>query len=219
MTEPPPSLEEQAQAFADELSALLMAVFPGAPGVAAQISGDRVVVAPIGDVPLSVGGSRLTVVEIHVRCRLDSRGRWLAVDQSAYKLRLDADSTPLLRLEYMRDARTAPSAHLQVHAQRGALSHLLSRAGHHAPHDMSKLHLPLGGARFRPCLEDLVQLLVSEFGLDALPGWEQAVFDGRARWRRTQAKAVPATSRRRPRMSYGSWARSRRAEWTSGDRR
>lgn len=189
MTEPP-SLEEQAQAFADELSALLMAVFPDAPGVAAQISGDRVVVAPTDHVPLSVGGFRLAALEIHVRCRLDSRGRWLAVDQSAYKLRLNADSTPLLRLEYMRDAHTAPSAHLQVHAQRGALSHLLSRAGHHAPHDMSKLHLPLGGARFRPCLEDLVQLLVTEFGLDALPHWEQAVHDGRARWRRTQAMAV-----------------------------
>jgi hypothetical protein len=188
--EPLPSLEEQAQQFADELSALLTAVFPGAPGVAAQISGDRVVVAPVEDVALLVEGNRLATLEIHVRCRLDSRGRWLAVDQSAYKLRLDADSTPLLRLEYMRDAHTAPSAHLQVHAQRGALSHLLSRAGHHAPHDMSKLHLPLGGARFRPCLEDLVQLLVSEFGLDALPAWEQAVFQGRARWRRTQAKAV-----------------------------
>lgn len=112
------------------------------------------------------------------------------MDQSAYKLRLDADSTPLLRLEYLRDPHTAPSAHLQIHAQRGALSHLLSRAGHHAPHDMSKLHLPLGGARFRPSLEDLVQLIVTEFGVDALPGWDQAVFEGRARWRRPQAKAV-----------------------------
>lgn len=190
MSETPPSLEEQAQGFADELSTLLMAVFPDAPGAAAEISGERVVVPPTGDVPLSVGGDRLASLEIHVRCRLDSRGRWLAVDQSAYKLRLDADSTPLLRLEYLRDAHTAPSAHLQVHAQRGALSHLLSRAGHHAPHDMSKLHLPLGGARFRPCFEDLVQLIVTEVGVDVLPGWERAVFAGRARWRRTQAKAV-----------------------------
>ena len=44
MTEPLPTLEEQAQSLADEVSALLMAVLPGAPGVAAEISGDRVVV-------------------------------------------------------------------------------------------------------------------------------------------------------------------------------
>jgi hypothetical protein len=121
----------------------------------------NVVVAPVEDVALLVDGTPLAALEIHIRCRRDSRGRWWAVDQSAYKLRLNADSTPLLRLEYVREAHSTPSAHLQVHAQRGALSHLLSRTGHHAPHDMSKLHLPLGGARFRPCLEGLLQLLVS----------------------------------------------------------
>jgi hypothetical protein len=190
VTSAAPSLEDQARQFANELAELLEAVLPDAPPVVAELLADRVVVAPADAVPLSVQGERLASLEVHIRCRLDSRGTWLAIDQSAYKLRLDADSTPLLRLEYVRDAHTAPSAHIQVHAQRGALSHLLSRSGHPAPHDMSKLHLPVGGARFRPCLEDLLQLLIVECRVDALEGWMEAVVAGRARWRATQARAV-----------------------------
>ena len=29
------------------------------------------------------------------------------------------------------------------------------------------LHFPLGGSRFRPCLEDLLEMLVSELGVDS----------------------------------------------------
>lgn len=120
----------------------------------------------------------------------DSRGVWLAVESSTFKVSLDIDRTPLVRFDFLRTSNTAPSAHLQIHAQRGALSHLLSKADHDAPHEMSKLHIPLGGSRYRPCLEDVLQFLIEECRVDSLPGWREAVDEGRATWRRKQARAV-----------------------------
>jgi hypothetical protein len=42
----------------------------------------------------------------------------------------------------------------------------------------------------RPCLEDLLQLFVEEFKLDAMPTARQAIEDGRVRWRRRQLAAT-----------------------------
>lgn len=83
-----------------------------------------------------------------------------------------------------------PTAHVHFHGHRGALSNLLSQAGHDSPHDMSSLHLPLGGSRFRPCLEDFIQFLICECRFDAQPGWQKHVEAGRERWRCRQAAAV-----------------------------
>lgn len=100
------------------------------------------------------------------------------------------DRTPVLRFEYIRQANRAPAAHVQVHAHRGALSLLLAQANHHKAHDMSALHIPVGGARFRPCIEDVIQMLAEEFGFDTLGTWRQAVAEGRESWRRKQVRAV-----------------------------
>jgi len=186
----PPSLEEQALDFANELADVLGAVLPDAPHAVAEVVADRVVVRPASSVPVKIRGVRLATLEIHLRCVLDHRGEWLAVESSSFKLSLDADRTPLFRFEFLRAMNVRPSAHLQVHAQRGALSHLLSQAGHPAPYEMAELHLPLGGARYRPCVEDVLQFLAGECQVDTIPGWEQAVRAGRARWRRRQARAV-----------------------------
>lgn len=187
----PGGLAEQAHRYALDVARLLTAVLPGAPtDVVAEVSGDRVVLRPSGPVLLRVAGEPLAELNITVRCRLDSRGRWLAVDASRYELKALLDRTPVLRWDYVRDAHTVPAAHINVHAHRGALSHLLSQSGHPSAHDMAKLHVPLGGARFRPCLEDVLQFLISECRFDSIDGWRTAVEAGRADWRRTQTKAV-----------------------------
>ena len=48
----------------------------------------------------------------------------------------------------------------------------------------------MGGHRFRPCVEDVLNALVVEFGVDRVPGWERAVQEGREQWRRTQLRAA-----------------------------
>lgn len=148
------------------------------------------VVKPEGKVPLFVADQQLATLDVRYHCQLDSRGEWLAVDKAWFSVAAAIDRTPLIRFEYVRGALTVPSAHIQVHAHRGAITHLLSLSGHKSPHEMAALHIPVGGARFRPSLEDVVQFLISEFGVRAVNGWQDAVHERRAAWRRIQAAAV-----------------------------
>lgn len=52
------------------------------------------------------------------------------------------------------------------------------------------LHLPMGGPRFRPALEDVLHMAVEEFGIDHEPGWVDSIEDGREDWRRIQTRAA-----------------------------
>ncbi|HSV66862.1 MAG TPA: hypothetical protein VLJ59_13250 [Mycobacteriales bacterium] len=199
--EGPGTLAEQTSQLSEEMADLLRSVFPDAPDFEVELVGSRSVVRPVGDsVPLSVGRKRLAALEISMSCCLDSVQRYLAVEKSHFKLYADIDRTPILRFDYVREMRTKPHAHIQVHGHRGALSHLLSQSGHATPHDMSSLHLPVGGSRFRPCLEDIIQFLITECGVDYKPGWRQRVEEGRDRWRRRQiaaaTRAVPSEAAR-----------------------
>lgn len=147
---------------------------------------------PARKIPLYIDG--FTVAELRARLFLsmDHSGSYLKVWRSEFEVRSAMDRTPLVRLDYRADMHTAPLAHWNFHAERGAFSQMLARA--HAarpkqvpkPHDLSALHLPVGGERFRPCLEDLMQFLIVDCGIDAKDGWLEAVEFGRERWRRRQ---------------------------------
>ena len=197
MNESPGDLHAQAEEFGQETAELLSAALPGLPVPPVEILGrdDRYIVRASASgnskgLPLYVKGKQLGTFDISFACQLDSRGRYLAVEQSTFGLLATLDRAPVLRVDYRRDMYAAPAAHIQVHAHRGALSHLLSQAEHPFPHDMSALHIPIGGARFRPCLEDFIQFLIAECRFDSLPDWEHSVREGRKRWRRRQAAAV-----------------------------
>jgi hypothetical protein len=182
-------LEVQAREFAADLTRALQSSLPEAPSVDVEYVEDRLVFHP-PPVPLFVKTKRLATLAITYRCQLDSRGFWLAISESTLALIADLDKIPVLRFDYRRDAQARPSAHVNVHAHRGALSHLLSQADHPRAHDMSALHIPVGGARSRPCLEDVVQFLIDECRFDSLTGWRSAVEEGRERWRRSQIRAT-----------------------------
>ena len=47
-----------------------------------------------------------------------------------------------------------------------------------------------GGHRFRPCLEDVLEALANEFGIDVKDGWREAIREGREEWRRMQLRAA-----------------------------
>lgn len=137
----------------------------------------------VGQAPQATPLARL---DVSVSCCLGSSGTYLAVANSKYALVAELDRTPIIRFEYDRDAEKKPGAHIQVHAERGALTHLLSRNGVANPHNMASLHLPVGGDRFRPSLEDVVEFLVVECGYESRPGWNSAVQRGRADYRKYQ---------------------------------
>jgi hypothetical protein len=196
MTERPGDLAQQSEEFGQEMAGLLSATLPGLPAPPVQIltHGNRTVIRPPERperLPLYVKGVELASLELSVACQLDSFGRWLAVERSTFGLYAKVDRAPVLRIDYRRDMNQVPCAHVQVHGHRGALSHLLSQAGHATPHDMASLHIPVGGARFRPCLEDFIQFLIAECKFDAKTRqWRRHVEAGRARWRLRQAGAI-----------------------------
>jgi hypothetical protein len=207
-------LADLCATFAEELHATLAGVLPGAPRIVSRKYeiGDRYVVRPDGAtareqrIALFVGGERVAWLSVSLYLDLDRDRTYLKTVRSDIAVTSELDDTPLLRVEYAADMRRDPIAHWQVHAERGAFSYLLTRAHLHRPrrvpkpHDLSSVHLPVGGERFRPCVEDVLHLLVQDFGVDPLEGWEQVLAAGRERWRRRQvasaARDVPEVAAR-----------------------
>jgi hypothetical protein len=195
------TLEERSATFAQEVRDTLVGVLPGDHKmISVRLEGEseRYVVRPPGDeakhwrVPVFVGGEQLAALSVVIYLALDRTGTYLKTVRSDVAVHSTLDRMALLRLEYRADMHTEPIAHWQMHAERGAFSHLLGRANAvrpeqvHKPHDLSSLHLPVGGERFRPCLEDVLQFLVVDCGVDAHDGWQAVVEAGRERWRLRQ---------------------------------
>lgn len=201
MSEPEAWLEAETRAFSDKVGGLLARCFPNAPNMRVTVLNGKAWIRPDGQwvdeqgrehggVPLHVKGVPLAWLRVTYSCRPDSTGKHLAVDGSKFWLVSTKDRSPLIRFEYEYDARTTPHSHIHVHAERGTLSHLLTRTRRDRAHDMSALHLPTGGSRFRPDLEDVVQFLIAECGVDKVAGWKQAVKERRAEWRAIQTRAA-----------------------------
>ena len=212
MTVSDSDLVGQATAFAQRLTATLQATLGRGVGqfraVAVDRPGDARVSLhqePRPGLVLSVRGVPLLLLVVSMRLQWDHAGRYLAVDESRYQLSAVGDREPLLRYEYVRRAEAIPAAHLQVHGHRDSLAAAMTRCGENSPRSrrragqgrggfaiprMQDLHLPLGGARFRPCLEDVLEMVVDEFGIDAEPGARESLAEGREVWRLDQLAAA-----------------------------
>jgi len=55
---------------------------------------------------------------------------------------------------------------------------------------LADLHFPIGGHRFRPCLEDILQMIWFEFGIDVRDTALGALGEGRVRFRERQLAAA-----------------------------
>lgn len=186
--------------FAARIQALLRAVLPGEITIESTEAGTYFSVHPVGSVasqravPLFMGGEPLARLSLTFRQELDRTDRYLKTSESSFTVYSDVDRQPLFMLDYKASMNQAPVSHWNLFSERGAFSHLLSRA--HAlgrvknPHQISTLHFPTGGERFRPSLEDLLQFLVRECGFDAHPGWQETLAASREEWRRLQLRAA-----------------------------
>lgn len=198
------ALAAKAAGFARELGETLAATLPKAPNVDVQSVADTntFIVQPsqpdgsAARVPLFVNGQKLAELSIVLYLDADQSGIFLKnvrTDCAAYSV---LDRQPLFRMDYRADMHPAPVSHWQFHAERGALTHLLTMVQAHrpkavqSPHLLSRLHFPVGGGRFRPCIEDVLQFVIEECGVDALPEWRGVLAAGRERWRRIQLRTA-----------------------------
>jgi len=143
----------------------------------------------VSAVPLLCQGRRVGSLQFNFELELDSVGRHPAVVSSKVHVLTHATNRPVLRYEYVREANSHPQAHWHVHGQSTELGRLLTGKKRKAD-ALEKIHLPVGGPRFRPSLEDVLQMLVSDVGVDARPGWNRVIEDSRIRWRERQTRVV-----------------------------
>ncbi|WP_166844851.1 hypothetical protein [Isoptericola sp. BMS4] len=195
-------LEVRSREFAGEIGDVIAATLGDHVQMVSVKHGDRYVVRPDGAtkkdqrIQLHVQRQHLADLAVAVFLQLDHAGEHLKATRTDIAVYSTLDRTPLVRLDYLSDMRTDPVCHWQFHGERGAFSHLLAIA--HAkdsrqvsqPHDLSSVHLPVGGERFRPCLEDVLEMLIRDCGVDAVDGWQTALEEGRERWRMRQFRTT-----------------------------
>jgi hypothetical protein len=206
-------LERDARIFAHELNDLLNATVCDGPRLSCVVSPGRARSrAVIGYkisrdqldlqecLPITVGSAPKIWLGFSMRLERDHQDKYLMVRQSVMLLSVSPNLTDvLLHYDYERDKPDDyPDAHLQVCATSAAWEAVGVRPdGSNRP--LERMHLPVGGRRFRPTLEDIVEFLITENLAQAKPGWENAVAEGRERFRQKQLRAAirrdPETAR------------------------
>ncbi|AKK06624.1 hypothetical protein CMUST_11565 [Corynebacterium mustelae] len=160
-----------------------------------------------GIVPLKSQGRAVIGIKPEYKCTWDTTNNFLAVENSTFAVYplSKPGRDPLFRVEYVRNQKSyLPSSHFHVHAHRDEFTHLLGFAAKlnpennyqvkkylNTPSVLSAFHFPTGGHRFRPCLEDILEVLRVEFNLDVDNNkWKPRLEEARLKWRKIQTAAV-----------------------------
>lgn len=205
------TLHEQAQRFAEDLTRTVQAVVGPTcpPFTAVEVeAADAFTVRqqPAEGVILSNDDGPILRLAVEYNCTLDGRDRYLAVESSKVHVFVEPDGRePLFRYEYERSiSARLPAAHIQFHGTHPELEQAMGECGDSTPRArrrrrgkdpirLSALHFPVGGSRFRPALEDVMEMLIEEFGVEpagSVKSAREALADSREAWRRTQVATV-----------------------------
>lgn len=163
-----------------------------------RVRRSRIIGDPIALKP-SKARARLELQVLHTLV-LDDSGQFLTTNKSHYVLRFADTGESVVSYDYTRDPpNDYPEAHMHVHGRALNLERMLERCGR--PKDKpDDLHFPVGGRRFRPCLEDLIEFCILERLVTPRPDWERVLNESRQRFRDDQLRAAV---RRSPELAAG----------------
>lgn len=189
------SLEARIQQFAEEVCTRVLMCLEGEPKpddlkVEASPDGKRFTFSYRQTLHAVADGPVIGMVQLDYALGTDRSGNHLAVHSSTFQLRDSRGKKPIVRVEYVRDAKRVPCSHIHLHAESGLFTQLLAATGHDSPAAVQSVHIPTGGDRFRPCVEDFVEFLISECRVAARDGWGDEVKHGREQWRSMQTAAA-----------------------------
>lgn len=152
---------------------------------------------------LPVGQDPKLWLRTSFQVRLDATGEHLAVQQSVFALVIDQRSKrPAVRVEYDREQGNEPddavpgrhrrsAAHVQIHGASEELAYVQGLNGEVGMRGLEKFHIPVGGRRFRPSLEDFIEFLWAERLIPAMhQGWEEVLTRHRSNWLALQLRAA-----------------------------
>jgi hypothetical protein len=198
----PLNLRADAARFCDELSQLLNNTICHGIRINAVVASTQPVRMNVGyrirsndvettqGVPVTLGRKSPTgFLALAYRLSPDEAGRYMMVVSSFLGYYLDPElKSPLMHYDYEREKEGYPEAHMQITATAEAWDQICQRNGWSKP--LEKLHFPVGGRRYRPIAEDLIDFLVAEEIAEARRGWQAWVDQGRERFYKTQLRAA-----------------------------
>ena len=129
-------------------------------------------------------------MDVSYRLSLDDEGKYLTVVSSYVGIYASEDPESMLcHVDYERSKHGYPEAHLQVGGHSPALAawRLTGGAKDKPLHD---LHFPVGGRRYRPALEDVIEFLIAEKLTEPRAGWQRVLDKSRDDFRRLQLRAA-----------------------------
>lgn len=144
------------------------------------------------DIGSSPSGMHDIYIEMHFS--FDRTNQHLAVVKSSYQIRVA--SHPVVRFEYDKAKTNAPCAHIHIHATTLLAPSLIvnfknrnKKAGSRTG-VLDDLHIPVGGHRYRPSLEEFLYFVIGECGFHGKEGWQQHLLNGLNSWRKIQCEAA-----------------------------
>ena len=205
-----PDLEAEARSWADGLTDLLNGTITHGIRLSAVVRGDGLCTVACGVTRKSLTPEviPLTISQAPARCFLyaawtldiDSESGRLTVTKSKFALRNDneREADDIFRYEYGTDPDDEyPEAHLHVAGDSPLLQELCERTGTNK--HLGDLHFPVGGRRFRPSIEDIVEMLITEGFVAARGEWKQVVAASRQDFLKRQLRLAvrqdPVTAR------------------------
>ncbi|MGW0823565.1 hypothetical protein [Streptomyces sp. NPDC002845] len=131
-------------------------------------------------------------MDVSFQLRMDSEREHLMVQKSFFGVFPAEDAKEgLCHYDYERDKPDGyPDAHVQVGGQSTVLSALNCPKEGDGGRSLSSLHFPVGGKRFRPCLEDVIEFLVIERLVQAREDYEKVLEASREKFRMNQLRAA-----------------------------
>jgi hypothetical protein len=215
----PNPLDAQARQFAAEQSSLLNRTITHGIRLSAVVTSTKVAPPALvvgravtkhnfvpAFIPVTTGRKAPCVyLMVAYILELDPEGVHIAVSKSQYGLYADESGESLLaHWDYERDPdHRYPSAHFQVQAESHGFNRVMAHSrevlGRDSPgRPLRDLHFPVGGRRFRPTLEDVIEFLIVEELVDRHIGWEDAIEERRSDW---EARQLGAAVRRNPEIA------------------
>ncbi|MGJ9486014.1 hypothetical protein [Actinotignum sp. GS-2025b] len=179
-------LDERADDFAAHLQRIGELIDPGFLLIKQTITkGDLPLKRLSGDIRLA----RFLIVRFDYELFLNPETGLLSVNESTFSvIRGAKNSEPLVRWDYIRSPRSnIPCAHIQIHSHRDEWTHALVLGGTHSgrsrrrikneartPH-VADIHFTMGRRWFRPCLEEILLLVIDELGVACTPQAREAL--------------------------------------------
>lgn len=196
-------LDTQARRFAAETSALLngtvadgvrVSALSTASGRTIMGAGVKKTQAVPDPIPIAPSGSKALVYLYLIHSyELDPEGVYLTMSTSTMSLYTSPemeDDQLVVGIDYVRNpSNQYPGSHLHVAGHREDLD-AIYLGDERKTRQLRDLHLPVGGKRFRPTLEDLIEFIVTEEMVVPRPQWRRVLDEHRDRWTRIQVKAA-----------------------------